>query len=92
MKRWNTDQNEIVDVTRRFYVSACRMGNSRGVLVAGPYETHAAALDDVWKVKAKCEEIDPVNTSWMAFGTASAPREDHPPTLFGVKGISIAAS
>lgn len=54
-----------------YYVSAVRNTARPGdayVLLAGPFDTHTAALDEVERVRSFCERIDPTADRY-AFGT-----------------------
>lgn len=62
-----------------FYVSV--ISGAKRALLAGPYDTHAAALERVETVRAKAETVD----AWAvhyAFGTAGS--EASRMTYFGV--------
>jgi hypothetical protein len=54
---------------RHFYVSA--IDGTKKYLIAGPYETHAQALELVDAVKAQADKVDP-RAAFMAWGTASS--------------------
>ena len=60
----------VVSPRRNYYVSA--IDGDRRYLVAGPYDTHAEALDRVGAVRTHAEQRDP-RAHFMAWGTAGSP-------------------
>lgn len=63
--RFNADQPE--DPRPGFYYVTAVDGG-RSARAAGPYRTHAAALDDVYRVKEEIERTDP-RAAFYAWGT-----------------------
>ena len=58
-------------------------GSKRGIL-AGPYDTHAAALARVDAVRHTVEILDPIRSPFWAFGTCGVERTIPVRAHFGI--------
>lgn len=70
MKACPCGADHATDAPGSVYFVSVIDGPRRGLL-AGPYETHGQALEDVEAVRAVAEEADP-RAAFYAFGTARA--------------------
>ncbi len=73
-----------------YYVSARREdGDFR--LLAGPYDTHAAALADVDRASSIAMQLDPKAT-WYAYGTCRVKCDYREPGILNRRGLMPAAN
>lgn len=66
--------------TKKFYVTIMRDGQPKPAFLAGPFDTHKEAIQNVGRVREKAHELDP-RSVLDSFGTSRLGADRHPPGL-----------